>query len=109
MSSETLLTLTPRSLIISIKANTSRMAGMLLMVTSSAVSNTAQSICSASFFAPCGVMAPFSFFPPVTSNEFGISFLFHAKEENAFGNCFVLFTQAFVCVYSGELLLRFLT
>ena len=45
--------------------STSLMRGMLEMVTFSGVSSTAQSTCSASFLAPCGVMLPFSFLPPV--------------------------------------------
>jgi hypothetical protein len=45
------------------------MSGILVMVTRSAVSNTALMICRASFLAPCGVISPFSFFPPVTSKD----------------------------------------
>ena len=41
-----------------------------VMVTFSGVSSTALIICKASFFAPCGVIVPESFLPPVTSNAF---------------------------------------
>ena len=44
-------------------------SGILVMVTSSGVNNTALMICKASFFAPCGMISPFSFLPPLTSNE----------------------------------------
>ena len=36
----------------------------------SLVSKTALMICRASFFAPCGMIVPFSFLPPMTSKEF---------------------------------------
>ena len=40
---------------------------ILSLLTFSLVSKTAQMICKASFFAPWGVMSPFSCLPPVTS------------------------------------------
>src|ERR1700761_7802495 len=41
---------------------------MLLMVTFSSVSNTADITCNASFLSPCGVISPFSGLPPIISN-----------------------------------------
>ena len=43
------------------------MSGILLITTFSLVSKTAQIICKASFFAPCGTISPFNCLPPVTS------------------------------------------
>jgi hypothetical protein len=43
------------------------MSGILVMVTGSSVSRTAAITCKASFFAPCGIMVPDNFLPPVTS------------------------------------------
>ena len=48
---------------------TSRIFGILWMVTFSEVKSTAQSICSASFFAPCGVISPLRRCPPSTLKE----------------------------------------
>ena len=48
---------------------TSRMSGMLLMVTGSLVSSVAQMTCRASFLAPCGVMVPLSGCPPSMMND----------------------------------------
>lgn len=38
------------------------------MVTGSSVKRTALIICNASFFAPCGMISPFNFFPPFILN-----------------------------------------
>ena len=48
----------------SINRFTSRISGILLIVTFSGVSNTALMICNASFFAPWGMISPFNFLPP---------------------------------------------
>jgi hypothetical protein len=53
---------------------------MLLISTFSAVSNTAQITCNASFFAPCGITVPLSLLPPTISNA-DISSIFPQKEE----------------------------
>ena len=55
---------------------TSRMSGMLRMVTASLVSSVAQITCKASFLAPCGVMVPLSVCPPSMMNDCisGVSF-----------------------------------
>ena len=55
---------------------TSRMSGMFWIVTASWVSRVAQITCSASFFAPCGVMVPLSRCPPSMMNDAILGYFF---------------------------------
>ena len=70
MSSDSCCTFTPISRKMTISLFTSSMLGMLDIVTGWEVSNTAQTICKASFLAPCGTSSPLSGLPPIISKAF---------------------------------------
>ena len=53
------------------------------MITGSAVSNTADIICNASFFAPCGITVPFKALPPTISKaDISLNFLRRKRETS---------------------------
>ena len=81
------VTFTPTSFNSWMRLLTSRMLGILLMVTGSWVSNVAQMTCSASFLAPCGVMVPLSRCPPSILNVAISYFFFFLLLPSAFAGC----------------------
>ena len=92
------VTATPKLCSNSINFNTSLISGMLLMVTGSAVNNTAQMTCSASFFAPCGMISPFSLCPPSISNT-AISFRICGSFYRGFCCCYFCFYCCCCCCF----------
>ena len=63
------VTFTPMSCNKRMRLLTSRMSGMLVILTGSDVSSTAAITSRASFLAPCGVMVPCSWCPPSIIND----------------------------------------